>query len=162
VGADHHPARLARTEHFSTSQLVNRPDIMATTKAATVSIQKQAGYSALRLCAQTCVDRNNDNGDLEGHLECGDGLILNGCFCRADLRPKATAFLSSCIVTKCKYTNQDVTSALKLYDGYCSFKPTTSASTTKKSTTAKTTSTGKKFPGMRRKRFGLIRLADIL
>jgi len=112
---------------------------MATTKAATLSIQKEAGYSALSKCAQTCVDRDNNNGDLEGHLKCGDLQILDSCFCKEGSRPKATTFLSSCIITKCKYTNQEVTSVLKLYDGYCDFKPTTtSATTTKKSTTTST------------------------
>lgn len=124
---------------------------MSTTKVATLSIQKEPGYSALRTCAQTCVDRGNDNSDLEGHLECGDKQILDSCFCRADLRPTATKFLSSCIVTRCKYNSQDVTSVLNLYDGYCSFKPmTTSASTTKKSTT----STGENTQSRRAKGLG--------
>ncbi|KAK0644470.1 hypothetical protein B0T16DRAFT_197166 [Cercophora newfieldiana] len=113
-----------------------------TTKAATLSIQKAAGYSALKTCAQTCVDRNNNNGDLEGHLDCGDSTILDSCFCKVGSRPKASTFLSSCILTKCKYTNSDLTSALNLYNGYCDFKTTTA--TTKSSTTAKTTSSSSK------------------
>ncbi|KAK5653212.1 hypothetical protein OQA88_9110, partial [Cercophora sp. LCS_1] len=114
----------------------------ATTKAATLSIQKEADYKALRTCAQTCVDRDNNNNDLEGHFECGDKQILDSCFCRADLRPKATTFLSSCVITKCKYNTQDLSSVLQVYDGYCDFKPlTTSSSSTKKtSSTTKTTS----------------------
>ena len=112
---------------------------MTTTSLATISIQRDPQYSALRICAQTCVDRGNDNSDLEGHLQSGDSTILNACFCRQDLRPKASTFLSSCVISRCKYNNQDLTSVYKVYDGYCSFKPvsatTTSASTTKRSTT---------------------------
>ncbi|KAK0746797.1 hypothetical protein B0T18DRAFT_412454 [Schizothecium vesticola] len=106
----------------------------------TLTIKQLADYTALRICAQTCVDRGNDNSDLEGHLECGDSKILNSCFCRQDLRPKASTFLSSCIVTRCKYNNQDVTSAWSLYDGYCSFtvKSGSAKTTTKLSTTSST------------------------
>ncbi|KAK4445360.1 hypothetical protein QBC34DRAFT_164830 [Podospora aff. communis PSN243] len=106
---------------------------------STLSIKLSPQYSALRICAQTCVDRGNDNSDLEGHLECGDSKILNACYCREDLQPKATKFLSSCIVTRCGYNNQDVTSAWRLYEGYCS---TATRITTTKSTSTKTTSTG--------------------
>ena len=116
---------------------------MTTTSLATLSIQRDPQYSQLRICAQTCVDKGNYNGDLEGELECGDSKILNACFCREDLRPKATTFLSSCIVSRCGYNNQDVTSALKLYDGYCSFKPPPTTTTTSKSTTSKSSSTNK-------------------
>jgi len=118
---------------------------MTTTSAATLSIQRDPQYSALRICAQTCVDKGNNNSDLEGELECGDTKILNACFCREDLRPKATTFLSSCIISRCGYNKQDVTSALKLYDGYCSFKPlpspTSVSATTTKSTASKSSST---------------------
>ncbi|KAK4454909.1 hypothetical protein QBC34DRAFT_490044 [Podospora aff. communis PSN243] len=115
-----------------------------TTKAVTLSIQKEPGYKDLKNCAQTCVDRNNNNGDLEGHLDCGDIRILDSCFCAADTRPKATTFLSSCIITKCKHDQAELTSALKLYDGYCDFKPLTtskkSSTTTTKSTSSRKTS----------------------
>jgi hypothetical protein len=101
----------------------------------TLTIKQLADYTALRTCAQTCVDRGNDNSDLEGHLECGDSKILNSCFCRQDLRPSASTFLSSCIVTRCKYNNQDVTSAWRLYDGYCSFTVKSGSGTTTTSRT---------------------------
>jgi hypothetical protein len=108
-----------------------------TTAAATLSIQKDPSYAALKSCAQTCVDKNSSNKDLEGHLKCGDLKILDSCFCGADNRPEASAFLSSCIVTRCKYTAAEVTSVYQVYDGYCGFKPTkaatVSATTTKKS-----------------------------
>ncbi|KAK0634125.1 hypothetical protein B0T14DRAFT_86739 [Immersiella caudata] len=112
---------------------------MTTTSLATLSIKLSPEYSALRICAQTCVDRGNDNSDLEGHLECGDQKILNACYCREDLRPKATTFLSSCIVTRCKYNNQDVTSALRLYDGYCSSATKTTVATTRSTVRTSTT-----------------------
>ncbi|KAK5655588.1 hypothetical protein OQA88_5519 [Cercophora sp. LCS_1] len=109
---------------------------MTTTALATLSIQKEPLYSELRICAQTCVDKGNNNSDLEGHLECGDSKILDSCFCREDLRPKASTFLSSCVISRCGYNNNDVTSVLKLYNGYCSFKTTSSSSVPAKTTSS--------------------------
>lgn len=150
ISSPHHPPLTASSS--STTPLDNippqnrpprvQPPKMTTTAAATLSIQKDPSYGALKSCAQTCVDKNSNNNDLEGHLKCGDLKILDSCFCGLDNRPKASAFLSSCIVTRCKYTAAaELTSVYGVYDGYCGFKPTKAVTVSATTTTKKATTT---------------------
>ncbi|KAK4169605.1 hypothetical protein QBC43DRAFT_308035 [Cladorrhinum sp. PSN259] len=108
-----------------------------------LTIQSDPQYSGLRICAQECVDKANNNRDIEGILDCGDSRILDSCFCRTDLRSIATQHLSTCILTRCGYDGPDYTSAVKVYDDYCSYtapRITAAPSTTTESPTNRTTS----------------------
>jgi len=56
----------------------------------------------------------------------------NDCYCRLDLQPIASRYLSSCVLQKCTVGDSsiDMSSALSLYDTYCWAKGFVPATTT--------------------------------
>ena len=112
--------------------LVSCSVVFAATTAgplAPVSIKSLLAYSTAKPCAAGCLVYNGiwvcgvNQGyhDLGQDLGCGCGPI-NACWCSAGLQPSATSYISSCISAGCsKFPNvdQDITSMLDLYGGYC-------------------------------------------
>ena len=107
------------------------PGMISLTTATTDSPQTIAslnGYTQLRACAQTCFDYGNDGcaGDnVADHIGCAYGCFTvahDSCYCRADLQSKAESWLSACIKSGCTLggdTTIDISSAVGLYEGYC-------------------------------------------
>jgi hypothetical protein len=84
---------------------------------ATISLESLPDFYVQRDCLKRCFSC----------YECGVidtlGCWYNGldaCFCRSDQAPTATSAISSCVLSACSGHAADVTSALSLYDGYCS------------------------------------------
>ncbi|KAF2803235.1 uncharacterized protein BDZ99DRAFT_526608 [Mytilinidion resinicola] len=91
------------------------------TNAGTVSISQYPLYQQLRGCAQCCYWECNARGDFwlaNEQLSCGNDPI-DGCFCRSDLIPVATSYLSNCAYSSCGSNLNDMTSAVAAYTEYC-------------------------------------------
>lgn len=93
------------------------------------SIASLESYQQLRPCVGSCFIRpgSKDLSDLLGiQLRCCEqyiscnGPVDDNCYCRADLRPTAVSWLSACVATRCSSNQVDFTSAVNVYDGYCS------------------------------------------
>jgi hypothetical protein len=118
-----------------------------------VSIESFAPYQQLRGCAACCFRECNARcyfviGDV---ITCGHGDIYCGqdvhdsCFCRSDLQPTVTTYISSCVYKGCSSNLNDVGSAVYAYTEYCKSTgmiqiPAASASQTTTSTSTKSTS----------------------
>ncbi|KAK4158972.1 hypothetical protein QBC43DRAFT_294467 [Cladorrhinum sp. PSN259] len=48
------------------------------------------------------------------------GGVADQCYCREDLRPKAVHWLSRYVEIRCTTNKADFSSAMAVYDGYCS------------------------------------------
>jgi hypothetical protein len=85
-----------------------------------LTIESVAQYSSLRECAQYCVYGGPPNGSpgLPVYLGCWNPA-LNDCFCRADLSASATNFLSTCVNQWCSGDAADISSAVGVYETYC-------------------------------------------
>ncbi|KAH8585718.1 hypothetical protein B0O99DRAFT_646356 [Bisporella sp. PMI_857] len=112
--------------------------------STSISIGDEPILKTQRSCVVKCVGR----GDCTfGDDICGVAVQLgcagsNECFCRSDLRPSASSFLSSCIYTAfttCADTVDYVATA-SIYDNYCSF--TAPATTTATATGTFSTANG--------------------
>jgi len=96
--------------------------------ASTQTIASLDSYNDQRDCATPCFwngDPNNKNAqDVLGiTLKCCspvtcEGHAADSCFCRADLRPSAVSWLSTCVSHHCTNT-ADVQAAVSVYDAYC-------------------------------------------
>jgi len=83
---------------------------------ATVTIQEYPAYTSLRACARNIFDNNNwlrSDG-----LKCAPPY-LDSCFCRADLAPSATTYISNVVIKYCSYGTVDYSAAMGLYNQYC-------------------------------------------
>lgn len=86
------------------------------------------GFGQQRPCATSCF--YNEVGDdlLGSNMRCCKaygsptckGGVADQCYCREDLRPTAVDWLSRCVETRCATNQVDFSSALAVYDGYCS------------------------------------------
>jgi hypothetical protein len=96
---------------------------------APISIQSLLAYSTAKPCAAGCLvymgiwncGVNAGYHDLGKDLGCGCSP-MNACWCSAGLQPSATSYISSCVSQGCgKVPNvdQDITSMISLYGGYC-------------------------------------------
>jgi len=84
----------------------------------TVSVINEPGYPGLRQCGQRIF--GNDawlKGGSDG-LQC-PSPYLDSCFCRSDLKPLATSYISSVNYKYCSYGDADFTAEVNLYDSYC-------------------------------------------
>lgn len=94
--------------------------------------------------------------DLGHGLDCGGDSAINGCYCRPDTFSTASVFISECVSSACSgggAVATEISSAMSLYDGYCSTAaleqtvtseaaaaaPTQSASTVPAPTTGRST-----------------------
>ena len=89
-----------------------------TVSPQTVSIQYETVYTSQRTCAFVCQGINDDADLIAEELNCDTSSLLNSCFCRSDLQAKAEYYISSCVQNMCADT-QDATSAVSIYDAYC-------------------------------------------
>lgn len=97
---------------------------------AYVSLGSDITYQTARRCAAGCIIYNgglpcnagsfyNDVGVFLGCGRCGQ---INACYCSAGLGSSATSYVSSCVSSACKGVDtweDEVTSMLLLYNGYC-------------------------------------------
>jgi len=109
---------------------VLQPFLAAAQNDGTVSIHDTNGYTSLRECARRIV---SEDDWLKAGLSC-PAPYYNFCYCRSDLGSVATAYISSCVFTDCRYNSADLTSVVGLYDAYCA-TATLSPGTTPKATT---------------------------
>jgi hypothetical protein len=96
---------------------------------ADVTIYTELSYSTARACAAGCIwysgvwacGYNAGYYDLNMELGCGCDAI-NACYCSKGLGSSATSYIQSCVSTECSGVGNwedEVTSMLNLYDGYC-------------------------------------------
>lgn len=89
---------------------------------ATQTISSDPAYQSLRACGQLCFYL--DKQDILGNnLKCCKQQYCTDqadeqCYCREDLGPKATSWLSLCVNERCS-SPVDFTSAVNVYDSYC-------------------------------------------
>ncbi|KAK4182666.1 hypothetical protein QBC35DRAFT_509529 [Podospora australis] len=120
---------------------------------AVLTLGSQPAYKAARKCAQGCLVYNGPYycqiagyDDLGAWLGCGRCGPINGCVCSAGLASSATSYIQSCVSKGCAGVGSwedEVTSMLSIYDGYCATANVAPTSTSRKSLTvaAKTTTT---------------------
>ncbi|KEF61983.1 uncharacterized protein A1O9_03555 [Exophiala aquamarina CBS 119918] len=91
--------------------------------AVTVTLTNLPAYQSQRSCATQCFYVGFASGGgpdrLADALDCAVDPIENDCFCRADLQDDADAFIQSCVYEYCSRNTIDVSSAVSIYDSYC-------------------------------------------
>lgn len=91
--------------------------------AATVTLTDLPAYQSQRGCAIPCfhIGYGGAGGpdQLADQLDCSVSPIENDCFCRADLQDDADALIQSCVYEACSGNTIDVSSAVSIYDSYC-------------------------------------------
>ncbi|KAK5065379.1 hypothetical protein LTR84_001217 [Exophiala bonariae] len=91
--------------------------------AATVTLTNLPAYQSQRSCATQCFYSGFSSGGgpdrLANQLDCSVDPIENDCFCRADLQDDADALIQSCVYDLCSRNTIDVSSAVSIYDSYC-------------------------------------------
>jgi hypothetical protein len=93
--------------------------LLRTVSSQTVSIQYVSAYTSQRECAFACQGINPNDADVIANaLSCDTEPIENSCFCRSDLQAEAENYISTCVQRMCSNT-QDATSAVSIYDAYC-------------------------------------------
>lgn len=101
------------------------------TLSQTVSITTDPALRDVRQCVVRCVAGGDAwHAPLYSELDCGNS---NSCFCQDRLRPQGSSYLSSCIFTDFSSCSEpDYSSAVSIYNRYCSFTgpATVSASAT--------------------------------
>lgn len=92
--------------------------LLGTVSSQSVSITDESAFSSQRRCAQGCMG-SSDSGPLflASELSCAKPYD-NSCFCRSDLQQKAESYLKSCVNSACTNT-LDASSAVSIYDAYC-------------------------------------------
>lgn len=87
----------------------------------TLSILKQDGFDAARWCVQQAFTPWDRGGLWNGALLCGkqNGVYLDSCVCRCNLRATAESFVSSYINSACDGNTIDIQSGLLMYNAYC-------------------------------------------
>jgi hypothetical protein len=103
-----------------------------TTRQTVYSLQ---GYSDLQPCAQSCImdpdscrvggiDQIAINIGCQYNWCSSDLGAAESCYCRPDLQTVATKYLTKCVTAACTLgdPNIELSSAVNLYQGYCSSK----------------------------------------
>ncbi|KAH8650501.1 hypothetical protein BGZ60DRAFT_534162 [Tricladium varicosporioides] len=114
--------------------------LLGTVFSQSVSITDQSAFSSQRSCARGCVG-SSVSGPLflASKLSCAQPYD-NSCFCRSDLQQKAQSYLQSCVNSAC--TNSlDASSAVAVYDAYCTSAGFVKAAVTTGTQSSFTTST---------------------
>jgi hypothetical protein len=78
-----------------------------------LSIESDPAYLLQRNCVRSCIVW------LPYRLDCPE-KYTNECFCRADLKSKASSTITGCVNTGCSPSaTADLSNAISVYDGYC-------------------------------------------
>jgi hypothetical protein len=96
--------------------------LVATVLGATsVSVRDSTPYLNQRECAKQCIWHVGATDDLIVALGCSSPWV-NECYCRADLAPSGSSFLTRCVSSRCseEKTGVDVGMAVSVWNGYCS------------------------------------------
>ncbi|KAN0099941.1 hypothetical protein V8E51_013716 [Hyaloscypha variabilis] len=110
--------------------------LLRTVSSQTVSIQYVSAYTSQRDCAFACQGINPDDADvIANYLTCDTEPLENSCFCRSDLQAKAENHISTCVQSMCGDT-EDATSAVSIYEAYCTSAGFQAAGNTPATTTA--------------------------
>lgn len=113
-------ARTARP--FVFPLLLARLFLSVSAQTASVSISRYSAYLNQVGCVKDCVWLDATLDDLIAKVGCSSPWV-NGCFCRPEAASSAASFLSSCVSSRCstlESTSLAVTSAVLVYNGYCS------------------------------------------
>ncbi|KAH6696615.1 hypothetical protein BKA61DRAFT_682829 [Leptodontidium sp. MPI-SDFR-AT-0119] len=112
--------------------------LLGTVSSQSVSLQYVSAYASQRTCASTCqaINAKGPPDILAENLHCATDPIDNSCFCRTDMQPSAENYLQTCVQRFCSNT-LDASSAVSIYDAYC-----TSAGFVKAAITTAATTTG--------------------
>ncbi|KAF4237033.1 hypothetical protein CNMCM6457_001643 [Aspergillus fumigatiaffinis] len=106
----------------------------------TATLTESTAYASQRPCAKRCFywGASSQGGAdfLADRIGCEVDPIENECICRSDLQQTADSFLRKCVSDKCGENAIDVSSAVEIYDDYC-----TSNGYTRATSTAQTTRT---------------------
>ncbi|KAF4160235.1 hypothetical protein CNMCM8927_002717 [Aspergillus lentulus] len=106
----------------------------------TATLTESTAYASQRPCAKSCFywgSSTQGGADfLAERIGCEVDPILNECICRSDLQQTADSFLRKCVSDNCGANAIDVSSAVGIYDDYC-----TSNGYTRATSTAQTTRT---------------------
>ncbi|KAI0439586.1 hypothetical protein F4803DRAFT_31555 [Xylaria telfairii] len=86
-----------------------------------VSITELPIYSAQKPCARKCFTNGAYEGPdkLANYIGCEYHLPQNDCVCRSDQQERADSWLSSCVSNSCSRNLVDASSAVSIYDAYC-------------------------------------------
>jgi hypothetical protein len=98
---------------------------------APVSIFSESAYIAAKECVTICLfydglyhPSHSISDDLGEAIGCGAGDPVNACYCRDDLASSASSYLTACVSSRCTGSkagniNNEVASAVSMYNGYC-------------------------------------------
>ncbi|KAI1278630.1 hypothetical protein F5Y07DRAFT_360599 [Xylaria sp. FL0933] len=86
-----------------------------------VSLAQATAFASQRPCAQSCFGGGvfGDVGELADGIGCAYQNPQNECVCRLDLQPNADEYIASCVSRYCSANTLDITSAVSIYDAYC-------------------------------------------
>ncbi|KAI1353315.1 hypothetical protein F5Y01DRAFT_277583 [Xylaria sp. FL0043] len=86
-----------------------------------VSLAQATAFASQRPCAQNCFGGGifGDVGELADGIGCAYQNPQNECVCRLDLQPNADEYIASCVSRGCSANTLDITSAVSIYDAYC-------------------------------------------
>jgi hypothetical protein len=89
--------------------------------AAPVSVSSYGPYIDQRDCVKQCLWHTSATDDLIVAVGCSSPWV-NECYCQSEQANTASSFLSSCVASRCSTpsTSPIITSALVVYDDYCS------------------------------------------
>ncbi|KAI0433261.1 hypothetical protein F5Y09DRAFT_92005 [Xylaria sp. FL1042] len=86
-----------------------------------VSLAQASAFASQRPCAQSCFGGGifGDVGELADGIGCAYQNPQNECVCRLDLQSNADEYIASCVSRYCSANTLDITSAVSIYDSYC-------------------------------------------
>ncbi|KAI0802327.1 hypothetical protein GGR55DRAFT_455172 [Xylaria sp. FL0064] len=86
-----------------------------------VSLAQATAFASQRPCAQSCFGGGifGDVGELADGIGCAYQNPQNECVCRLDLQSNADEYIASCVSRYCSANTLDITSAVSIYDAYC-------------------------------------------
>jgi hypothetical protein len=116
-----------------------------TADGTTATLTESTAYASQRPCAKRCFYYGSHGGAdlLAGEIGCALDPIENECICRSDLQQTADSFLRKCVSERCDANAIDISSAVSIYDAYCTSNGYTRAtSTTQTKGATRTTSSG--------------------
>ncbi|KAI0505856.1 hypothetical protein F5B22DRAFT_489897 [Xylaria bambusicola] len=95
--------------------------LLRLTASESVSITELPAYSAQKPCARKCFTNGAYEGPdkLANYIGCEYHLPQNECVCRSDIQQSADSWLSSCVSNSCSRNEVDASSAVSIYDAYC-------------------------------------------
>lgn len=112
--------------------------------SATVTLDELPAYQSQRSCAKYCFfivsSGQGPPNEVARHLSCAVDPIENDCFCRPDLQAQAESYVRSCVGSACIRNALDISSAVQVYNGYC-----TSAGFERAEVTASTPTSGMQY-----------------